>query len=281
MADRGVFAWLSRAYFRWTIRRKIARYKDRIVHHSYGGRDLAISLEDPVAEEWYDHDWPLTPELACLRGSRLRDGARVFDLGAHQAVVALILTHLVGPGGEVVAVEAERHNYEVATRNRDLNDARNLEILHAAGAATDGWLSLSGGFNGTVVTGGGSGGARTRALSVDSLTDRYGPPDVVFIDVEGYEHEVLCGAQRTLSAGKTDFFVEVHVGYGLEDLGGSAQAVLDCFDPTRFQRLVSPARGELEDYELGAVEERAEMLVDRFFLVALAIDRAPSSSALV
>jgi tRNA A58 N-methylase Trm61 len=61
--------------------------------------------------------------VAELAGSRLKAGARVFDLGAHQAVVALMLSQLVGHEGEVIALEAERHNFEVAERNRKLNAA--------------------------------------------------------------------------------------------------------------------------------------------------------------
>ncbi|HMB05310.1 MAG TPA: FkbM family methyltransferase [Isosphaeraceae bacterium] len=29
--------------------------------------------------------------------------------------------------------------------------------------------------------------ARVRAVTVDDLADKYGPPDVLFIDIEGYE----------------------------------------------------------------------------------------------
>jgi FkbM family methyltransferase len=270
LAEVGVLDWLSRVRFRRKIQSRISSYPDHVVHHLYGGRDLAISLEDPVAEEWYDHDWPLPPELACLAGSRLKPGARVFDIGAHQAVMALILAGLAGPDGEVIALEAERHNYEVAARNKALNGAGNLEILHAAGGASDGWLNFSGGFNGTVLDGGRSGGSRTAAKSVDSLAETYGHPDVVFIDVEGYEHEVLRGAERTLAAASTDFFVEVHVGHGLEDLGGSARAVMEVFDPERFRRLLSPARGELEHYEFVAAEDATHLPADRFFLIATA-----------
>jgi FkbM family methyltransferase len=270
LVQNRALAWPSRFYIRYVIKRKVARYRNRIVHHSYGGYDLAISLEDPVADEWYDHDWPLPSELARLRSSRLAPGARVFDIGAHQGVVALMLSRFVEPDGQVVAVEAERHSYEVAVRNRNLNGGSNLQVIHAAAGATDGWLYLRNRLNATVVKGGHIGLSRVPALSVDSLAARYGAPDVVFVDVEGYEHEVLCGARDTLASAATDFFVEVHVGYGLEYLGGSVQMVLDHFDPARFERLVSRAGSELEHYELLPFEPDADVLADRFYLVALA-----------
>ena len=55
---------------------------------------------------WYDHDWPELPEIALLKQHGLRPGARVFDIGAHQGVVALMLSKTVGPEGFVLAVEA-------------------------------------------------------------------------------------------------------------------------------------------------------------------------------
>jgi FkbM family methyltransferase len=270
LANMSATAWLSRIYFRYRADRGSARYRNRIVHHNYGNHELAVSLEDPVADGWYDHDWPMMPELTCLCESRLGRGARVFDVGAHQGIVALMLSRLVGPAGQVVAVEAERHNYEVARRNRHLNDAPNLELLHAAGGATDGSLYFRGGFNGNVTRRGRVGLARVPAVSIDGLSKRYGVPDVVFIDVEGYELEVLRGAARTLAGGRTDFFVEVHVGRGLESLGGSARAVLEQFDPDRFRRLVSPAGGESDDYSFGDLDDRTELLGKRFFLIAFA-----------
>jgi FkbM family methyltransferase len=269
LANLTALAWLSRLYLRHTADRKIAGYPSRIVHHEYGRFPLAISLEDPVAEKWYDHDWPIVPELACLCESGLRPGARVFDVGAHQGIVALMLSRLVGESGQVIAVEAEQHNFDVALTNRELNGAGNLEILHAAGGSDDGSLYFRGGLNGSVATRGHIGLARVSAVSVDGLAERYGAPDVVFIDVEGYEEQVLHGATATIAAGMSDFFVEVHVGSGLESLGGSADAVLGQFDPASFQRLVSPAASELDEYGFCDLNDRREVVAERFFLIAL------------
>ncbi len=279
LVDVRAVAWIVRFYFRHIADRKIASYSSRAVTHSYGGNELTISLQDPVAEEWYDHDWPLPAELACLGESRLRPDATVFDLGAHQGVVALMLARMVGADGRVIAVEAERHNYEVACTNKVNNHASNLQLLHAAAASADGSVYFRGGLNGAVASHGRLGLARLPSVSVDGLAERFGVPDVVFVDVEGYEHEVLRGARLTIDAGRTDFFVEVHVGHGLEALGGSAHSVVDRFDPARFRRLVSPAFSELEDHEFRELQEHPELLGDRFFLICLPVHRGDVQAA--
>lgn len=237
----------------------------RRVRHTYGGFPLDIVLADPLAEGWYDHDWIDTSELDLLRRHQLREGARVFDLGAHQCVVALMLSRIVGSTGWVLALEPNSHNVEAARRNRELNSARNLEIVHAAAAGCSGKLVFNLGLNGNVDDGSGEWGkCEVECLSVDDLADRYGVPDVVFIDVEGFEEQVLKGASRTLSR-NPDCFVEVHAGCGLERYGGSVSSVLSFFPKERFRLLVAE-RGEGEFCPL---EKISHVLAERFFLIAI------------
>ena len=111
-----------------------ARFRPYVATHRYGRRTLSVHVTDAMAQGWYDHDWQLPAEIGVLaeRG-RLREGALVFDIGAHQGVVAMILGDLVGPGGGVVAVEATRHNAEVAWRNVALNGLMQVVVMHAVG----------------------------------------------------------------------------------------------------------------------------------------------------
>lgn len=44
-----------------------------------------------MARSWYGTDWEQLPELELLAQGQLRQGALVFDLGAHQATVASVL----------------------------------------------------------------------------------------------------------------------------------------------------------------------------------------------
>ena len=75
-------AWRSRAYFRWSIKRRISSYPNRIARHRYADFELSVSIEDPVAEEWYDHDWPLTPELAGRSRARVWSPVPVSSISA-------------------------------------------------------------------------------------------------------------------------------------------------------------------------------------------------------
>lgn len=200
--------------------RMLASYQHKRVRHNYGGFDLEVELIDPMGAGWYDHDWPELPEIALLKQHGLRPGARVFDIGAHQCVVAMMLSKTVGPQGFVLAVEASPENCDAGEQNRKLNEIDNCRILHAAGAAKSGSLIFNRGTNGQVDDGTGEWGQiEVEAYSVDDLANRFGAPDVLFIDVEGFECELLRGAQKTLD-NRPDCFVEVHVKAGLEKFGG-------------------------------------------------------------
>lgn len=223
------------------VRRYIDRYESRIVEHDYAGFRLRVHLEDPLADGWYDRDWDVPAEIAQLRKGRLRAGATVFDIGAHQGVVGLILTRIVGESGHVVAVEAERHNALVAQRNAAANLAGNMTVVHAAAGATSGVLSFTESLNGHVAPRGRAGAIDVRATTVDAMASDHGHPDVVFIDVEGFESHVLSGAASTISTGRTDFFVELHGAAALEAAGSTAADVMSHFAEHAFEISVAIA----------------------------------------
>jgi FkbM family methyltransferase len=221
------------------VHRLVDRFKPRVVEHCYAGFDLAVSLQDPLGEGWYDHDWAEPPEIAELRRGRLAAGSRVFDIGAHQGIVALILARIVGDRGHVVAVEAEPHNAGVARTNATANGADNLTIVHAAGGEHEGVLWFKEGLNGVVAGRQAPGSIEVPSVSVDGLAARFGVPDVVLIDVEGYEGHVLAGARRTIAGGRTDFLVELHDAEDLAAAGSDAEQVLANFDRDRFEVLAA------------------------------------------
>jgi FkbM family methyltransferase len=213
----------------WRIRRSVESFPVRRVRHTYGGFPLEIHLADPLAQGWYDNDWPELPEVALLRRHAMKTGARVLDLGAHQGVVALMMARVVGPTGQVVAVEANPHNARVAGLNAGLNAADNLRVVQAAVAARPGTLRFNLGLNGQADDGTGEWGVvEVPARTIDDLAREFGPPDVVFLDVEGFECEALRGAGETL-ARRPDVFIEVHQGAGLERFGGSLDEILTHF----------------------------------------------------
>lgn len=229
--------WMQSIARRAKLERSLKTFERRVATHRFGGIELTVSLCDPVGAEWYDHDSGNLAEITFFKESgALKDGAVVFDLGAHQAVVALQLATHVGPTGRVVALEANPHNARVANENVALNGARNLTILHAAAASEDGVLEFNESLNGQVDGGAGTHGkVQVKSRSIDSLVREFGTPDIVYVDVEGFECAVLDGAGASRDR-IPNWFVEVHGGAGLEKFGGSVDKLLGYFPADRFKR---------------------------------------------
>jgi FkbM family methyltransferase len=269
LLPESVWLTLRRARFRHE-QNKSCWSRSRYVDHTYGDFPLKLLLTDSTAEAWYDRDLPELNEIALLKEQRLRPGAKVFDVGAHQGVFALMMAKIVGPGGMVIAVEANPHNAAIARKNRNLNNAPQLVVVEAAAAEKSGTLFFSGELNGHVELRSGQwAGSRVPCLSIDDLTLRYGVPDVLFIDVEGFEVKVLEGAAQTLRH-RPDCMVEVHVGCGLETYGFSAESVVSFFRTEGYRLFIAEQDEESFSREFRALEPSSTLPNERFFLVAQA-----------
>ena len=245
-----------------------ARFRSYVVTHRYGASPLSVNITDEMGRSWYDHDWALPAEITTLASrGRLAFGARVFDIGAHQGVVAMMLGSLVGSAGQVVAVEATEHNAEVARRNVALNALTQVSVVHAAGADVPGLLEFAPRMNGHVAADDES-SVTVRAITVDELTAEHGVPQVVFVDVEGYELHVLRGARRTLADHRPDLFVEVHMGEGLERFGNADDLL--ALLPDGYEVLVS----RTEEGPYVPLEQGRAHLTRHSRIVALAGSRA-------
>ncbi len=252
----------AHAITQWRLRRVISSFPARTVTHQYGRHNLSVRLTDTLAEGWYDHDWPEMRELVFLRQGRLQPGARVFDLGAHQGVVAMALAREISPGGRVVAVEATPHNANIARENLILNSLTDqVTVINALVARDSGrTIAFTATLNGQVSRSGA--GELISTVSVDSLAAEFGMPDVVVIDIEGFEGEALAGASAVLRQG-AEFFVEVHVGVGFEE-HTTKEAILQIFVDHGYSCFVTAeSRGDFVNWSAGM-----PLPEERFFLIA-------------
>lgn len=250
--------------YRWTLR----RFQPYRVRRSWAGYPFELWISDPTAQSWYDHDSPATPpEMSFLAQHRLRQGATVFDCGAHQCVIAMIMAKFVGATGKVVAVEASPHNYDAASRNLRLNQAGNVTVIHAAVSDNLDPIEFNWRGNGQVDDGTGAWGKiSVSSVTVDELTRRYGIPDVLFVDVEGFESNVMRGAIDTLSRHHPDCFFEMHVGCGLEKFGGSVKSITDSLQGLGYGLWMSgPGLDTFVPFS-----EQSRLVQARFFLIATA-----------
>lgn len=253
-------------------RYELATFAQRTVTHRYGSHVLEMSIDDRIAAEWYDKDWDLPPEIAFLSQMPIPQAGRIFALGAHQCLSAMLLGKDVAPAGTVVAIEASRHNAAIARRNLEFNGIENVEVIHAMVASASGRGRTDISFNSRARPGfGGLVGDAVQTVSIDDLAQMQGFPDLVYMDIEGFEIEALKGATQTLSRW-CYWFIELHGDSLLDRYGARNADILDYFD---FQNFAAHLRLESGD-KFRPLTEREPLPAERCFLIF-----APRSARLI
>jgi FkbM family methyltransferase len=201
------------------------------------GVDFAIYL--------FGHFEPSTAR-ACAR--LVRPGAEILDIGANIGAHTLHLARLAGATGHVLAFEPTAYAFAKLQRNLALNpelaprvtafqcflgagdEARPAERIYA-GWPLVGGKELHAKHRGEAMP---TTGAVLRSL--DGLLAERGWPriDFVKLDVDGYECEVLAGAQAMLQRSRPVFIMELSP-YVLEEHGASLARLMNCFLPLGYR----------------------------------------------
>lgn len=159
------------------------------------------------------------PLVTNLLGGVARPGVNVLDIGANIGYYTLLLSRLVGPSGEVLAVEPHPQNFHLLCHNLWLNAVQNVRVLRAAVAETSGEaqlsVSLASNWHTLAIT-----PERTSetisvpTVTVDQLRDTWGRSiGILRMDTEGYEGHILRGAKITLHQDRPAIIVEVHPAF--------------------------------------------------------------------
>lgn len=166
----------------------------------------------PRSEKYY---WLGTYEPQVLReiATRLRPGATYWDVGSHVGFMVAVASRLVGPTGTVVAFEPSPENVRRLRQTIELNDLRNVTVRDVALSDRVGqaqfFLSDSSSMGSLVSGSSPAGTVPVRTNTIDEELRSVPIPDLVKIDVEGWENAVLAGATRLLEGHRPVLIVEV------------------------------------------------------------------------
>jgi FkbM family methyltransferase len=193
--------------------------------------DLLLPANDQVVTSWiHDHGtWEL-PESAALV-ALIQPGANVLDIGAHVGYMTLLASARVGASGSVLAVEANRENFELLRANLTNNGAGHARAVHGAAWRQSGetlTMSVSPENSGDHRVFRRAGAERVidvPAVAIDDLISDDWRVDVVKVDVQGTDHVAIEGMQRTIERHHPTMLVEFWPE-GIEEFGDSpAQAL--------------------------------------------------------
>jgi FkbM family methyltransferase len=138
-------------------------------------------------------------------------GGVVVDAGANIGAHTLALARAVGPGGVAIAAEPQRVVFQMLCANLALNEVRNVHAIHCALGAATGRTTIplpdyqrESNFGG--ISAGSERGEFVRVLSVDGLA--LPRLDLLKIDVEGWEADVIRGADAAIARHRPVLYVE-------------------------------------------------------------------------
>jgi FkbM family methyltransferase len=154
---------------------------------------------------------------------------RLLDIGGLVGTFSLAFTSR--PNTEAMVIEPSPHGLTGLRRNCLLNSDRNIRIVDVAAGGHEGtismktdWMHLMAVNPATTST---DPVTQISVRTVDSLLfDHRYCPDIVKIDVEGYEKRVLDGMAQLLAMVRPDLHIEIHPGF-LLDLGDRTRDVFE------------------------------------------------------
>lgn len=199
------------------------------------------STDYSVGEEFSTTGIIFPYELDAL-ATMVNSGDTVIDVGANNGYLACYFAHLVGPKGQVYAIEPARQEFRVMVRNLKDNDHTNVTCsrLLLGDARGHGELWLSGTNLGrhsqypANVTGT-SGKEVLRLTTADDYMDavvKHRSIGLVKIDVEGAECVVLRGASRLLQRA-SHIWIEIWPD-GIESAGYDPTEIIDTLTASGF-----------------------------------------------
>jgi FkbM family methyltransferase len=167
----------------------------------------------------------------------LQEGDCVLCIGANIGYYSLMEARLVGPRGKVYAIEPVPHNMKLLEDSIRLNNYGNIETFQLAMGQSDSmaklYLSDHPNWSSFYPPRKVRRKIDIEVTSVDSFLKGKRLPDLIRMDVEGYEYEIIIGMSGLLASGiPLRLFVEFH-----PDIMGRPRtaAFLDILKQHRFQ----------------------------------------------
>ena len=171
--------------------------------------DIGISRELAI---YGVHERNSTAEVKKI----ITPGMKILEVGANIGYYALLETSLAGSVGHLYAMEPSPYNFGLLKDNLELNGLKNYDLYRIAAGAQAGKAKflLSGRSNLSTFIEREDLTGEEIDVDVVRLDDFFKDKKVDFIrmDVEGYEGEILKGAENILNSDKKPkyFFIEIH-----------------------------------------------------------------------
>jgi len=154
----------------------------------------------------------------------VKEGDIVVDIGAHIGYYALLEARIVGEKGKVYAIEPVPENIELLRKNIELNEYSNVEVYQLAIGDRKGFVPMYVAKQSNIsslreidyyvaadiITE----EINVEVITLDDFLENRPYPNIIRMDVEGYEYQVIKGMKKILEKQlPLTLFIEFHFGF--------------------------------------------------------------------
>lgn len=211
------------------------------------GRNLLVFEADQLSRSWYGKEWRTDnrSEFSALSRAALPRDALIFDIGAHQGIVSILLKELIAPEGQVIALEMDAKNVRAAELNLKKNNISGVHVHHQAISDRKSSIRYTGRSNSSIANQSIMNIIlpKVEAISIDELCNSHGTPDLIYLDVEGAEILAMKGAKDALRLGPV-WFIELHGDEACSQFGGRNEDVIAALHGYGYRVLFAPSEAE-------------------------------------
>jgi FkbM family methyltransferase len=158
--------------------------------------------------------WLGSYELDKQRALRfhLKSGDVFYDIGANVGFYTMLASVLVGENGHIYSFEPSPDNLRNLKRHIQINHRTNCTLVEAAVSSVDGESGFDPTANRSTGHLASTGRIRVPTVTLDFLvrTEKFRPPNLMKIDIEGAERECLLGASSTIREFRPIIFLATH-----------------------------------------------------------------------
>jgi len=205
---------MAREATRLSLRARYRRAGQHVLWRNYGWVQLPFTDDGDYQEVAY-HRYQrqlLAEELPLLR-NLVFPGATVIDIGANLGFFSAILASLVGPTGKVLALEPAPDIFAKLVATMERNGLHQVQPMNVGCGAERAQMTLhqvTASSGNASLVGTGPPGALVEIRRLDSLeAARRDKPDLIKVDVEGFEPDVLRGAAEIIADARPVLYVEM------------------------------------------------------------------------
>ena len=225
---------------------------------------LAVDLRDRAVGRVLHLDGIFEPAETQFLRSVLRPGMMVYDIGANLDYMTTLSAGLVAPRGQVVAFEPDPYNHSLLVANIARNRSCGVKPLRMALGAEPGtiWLFQSADNYGDHRV---YGATDRPSIEVpidrlDAVVAREGvpPPDLIKMDIQGYETFALKGFGHLLDGPHPLTILTEYWPAGIRAAGGDPADLLTAMARAGLTAFALDEDGRVGGIDLHALDQRLE-----------------------